>query len=707
MRAFFNEQGEGIPSVIVGAIVLSLIAAVLASAVGSAVAFGTKQATRQASDLSADSFLYRVGPEAKSGTAIFIPTHDVFGRPNSIENTPTAGGVVGDPGATAAHEFDVFQRGLNILGIGAHDSWWAYVYDATAHTVSRYAYSTRDASGIAQGVNGPSATITNVRAFNASYLPASNLPQVERTIAATGVAVPDVLIPAGFPEVYEGNRGIVLWLDTTPAQSQTTNPKLRHYVFLHTDAAPQAPHVNYTWAPPASTALVATPSSISYASNGAGGWLPGNPSNTISVYEGYYHRGFSVTPCVSGGTTIATLTGPFSKHLGADNEPNSPPSQFPGEWEQYNVSPAAAGTCTATFSSITTGAYPDNKSATVTITVATPVVPTGPLRTLSQVQFAPGVVADAGSPIRLAEWINKLLGGGVASAGGTSCTYAQLWMYDANGNNVLDTNGADGFNGTDNNGCLSSGPVKLWASEQNYGGSYFDDFSSCRTYVTISNLSWSGSSYATVTPVSATGGCQFPVYSSDKTIANGGSKLVNVIVAPPAGVSFSASAVDDICPTFNSITLATSCGLKNCPTRAGLGVTCAVAQFTLSQAPTSAATGISYTFTETISASQGAAYNGSKNWPMFAIEFPNGQYVSWALPGCSPSGSSCSESGIFTDTSVNAQSGVYHVLLVESDSDSCPGGTTTTDVNTGATIVQGCDVKLDIGQKVSGPYLSP
>lgn len=163
----------------------------------------------------------------------------------------------------------------------------------------------------------------------------------------------------------------------------------------------------------------------------------------------------------------------------------------------------------------------------------TPAATSGPLRTLAQVEFSDTSLAYNDNGMRLAMWLNKLLGGGVASAS-TGCTYAQLWMYDASGNAVLDTNGGDGFNETDSNGCLSSAPVKLWASESNYSGTFFDTNPNCRTYASIAAANWGFGSYTTVTPVASTTGCIFPVYSADRTPANGGSKNVNIIVDQPA-----------------------------------------------------------------------------------------------------------------------------------------------------------------------------
>lgn len=429
-RSFFDERGESLIQFVVGSLVGAFLLSYAASAVASTMQIGQAQTTRQTSELASDIFAQRVGPEGDSATAVFIPLHDIFGAANSVVNTPTTGSVVGEP-ANGAHEVDFMQRGLGVLGLsGLFDKWWCYYYDSANHTLVKYTYTTRSGAGLASGVSAAGATISNVRSFNASYLPASQLNQVEHYINASGAAPPDVLIQTGYPEVYEGNRGVVVWIDSTSLKSATSNPKLRHYVYLQPASAPQAPIVNYTWSPPPAQALIATPD-ITFASNGSGGWLAGNPTSTISVYEMYYHRGFTNGGCVSGGTTVATLSGPSPQIKGYDNVANNPPTSFPGEWEQYTVTPVAAGQCTVTFASSTANPDPDNKTASVTITVASPSVSfnTWPAQlTLgaggSSIGTSSGAVAYVGSEgeRRVAQLLNAALGGSTArAAGGQPC----------------------------------------------------------------------------------------------------------------------------------------------------------------------------------------------------------------------------------------------------------------------------------------------
>jgi len=184
--------------------------------------------------------------------------------------------------------------------------------------------------------------------------------------------------------------------------------------------------------------------------------------------------------------------------------------------------PASATTCTIEVSD-------QYNEPWVDVAFNLPAAPPGPLSTLSSVEFNPSAVADLSTPWHVAEWINHLLGGGVAEAGGTSCSYAQLYYYNASGTSVLDANGVDGFNATDSNGCVTNGQVRLWATESNYSGSFFDQ-SNCSNYATISLASWTVGSYSTITPIASTTGCAFPVTSTAQTVANGGAKYTNVIV---------------------------------------------------------------------------------------------------------------------------------------------------------------------------------
>jgi hypothetical protein len=475
MRNFFDERGDAMTKFVIAALVVSLVAVFLTSGLTKGVAFGIEQSTRDTSELAQTRLLEQTLPaEADSATSVFIPSHDIFGQPNAVVNVPTAGGVIGEPVA-GAHEIDFFQRGYGILGaLGVFDKFWAYYYNANTNQIVRYDYASRNAACLATGVSLPGTTWSNIKKMTAGYLPASQLPLVDKYLSSTGATPQDVTLQSGFCEAIEGNKGVVVWVDGTPANSPVTNPKWLQYAYLLPSSAPGSVNVNFTWQPPASGPLLAAPNIVFNYNSSSGGWLPGVPSSTITVQETNYHRGFSRTPCVQGATTIATVSGPVNQLLGADSAANNPPATFPGEWEQYNVTPVSSGACTVTFQSLTTGPFADNKSASVTITVAATPPPALPFNSWPQ-QLVVGsggasvgttsgtVVASAASRdpmVAFGPVLNALLGGGVArAAGGAPCfalgqtlgggvdnslppqVSAQLGMYvDSNGCEV-DANG--------------------------------------------------------------------------------------------------------------------------------------------------------------------------------------------------------------------------------------------------------------------------
>ena len=164
-----------------------------------------------------------------------------------------------------------------------------------------------------------------------------------------------------------------------------------------------------------------------------------------------------------------------------------------------------------------------------------PAAATGPLVTLGKIIFEPGSLAYDAPAQRLARGLNALLGGAAADAQSAGCSYAQLYLQDG----TLDTNGKDGFNATDGNGCVTDGTVRLWASEANYpAGNTFDALNppsnGCRGYIALSGYSWYPSQFLTLTPLAGTVGCTIDVASQDRNQTNGGSAAVSAVVfAPP------------------------------------------------------------------------------------------------------------------------------------------------------------------------------
>ena len=171
-----------------------------------------------------------------------------------------------------------------------------------------------------------------------------------------------------------------------------------------------------------------------------------------------------------------------------------------------------------------------------------PAAATGPLVTLGKIVFEPGSLAYDAPAERLARGLNAFLGGAAADAQSATCSYAQLYLQDGS----LDTNGKDGFNATDGNGCVTDGTVRLWATEANYNGMFSELFpasNGCRNFVSVGPRQWAPRSYATVTPVTGTNGCLIQVYSQDQTPGNGGAPNVStVVLAPPCIRGFTCYA---------------------------------------------------------------------------------------------------------------------------------------------------------------------
>ena len=164
-----------------------------------------------------------------------------------------------------------------------------------------------------------------------------------------------------------------------------------------------------------------------------------------------------------------------------------------------------------------------------------PAAATGPLVTLGKIVFEPGSLAYDAPAERLARGLNAFLGGAAADAQSATCSYAQLYLQDGS----LDTNGKDGFNATDGNGCVTDGTVRLWATEANYPASNtFDAFdpagTGCRGYVALSGSLWHQGQFVTSTPLQGTAGCTINVESEDRNQTNGGNAAISaVVLAPP------------------------------------------------------------------------------------------------------------------------------------------------------------------------------
>ena len=156
--------------------------------------------------------------DAATAFAVFVPTKDVFGNPNSAP----------------AHEFDYYARAED-----GSEAWWAYTFDAANGTIRRWDYQP-GANGAANlvgamdrqsGAIDPAASypaITGVKSFAAHTLEANELtasvnafaPVISQLVGATGMtpaAEPVGFVPASNQartDLYGGNTTVEVSLTT-------------------------------------------------------------------------------------------------------------------------------------------------------------------------------------------------------------------------------------------------------------------------------------------------------------------------------------------------------------------------------------------------------------------------------------------------------------------------------------------------------------
>ena len=161
----------------------------------------------------------RLSEEARSSTAVFIPTTDVLGNSNTGSST---------------HEVDFFRR----LSAGG-DAYVAYTLDAASGVVTRYEYSL--AAGTVAILHSDQAA-TAIAAFVPTRMTASATGDV--VDAAT---VNDVSILYGTPGVVGGNDVVTVNIQASTSGGLTPAPIVVH---LASRAAPTAVSVLVPAAPP-------------------------------------------------------------------------------------------------------------------------------------------------------------------------------------------------------------------------------------------------------------------------------------------------------------------------------------------------------------------------------------------------------------------------------------------------------------------------
>lgn len=171
----------------------------------------------QSGTITLEQELDRMRADAASAYAVFVPTNDIFGKPNAAQH-----------GATG-HELDFYTK----TDVG-DEAYWVYEWDPGARTLQRYDYDVSATTGLPQDIgvadratgaidaNGHYPALTGVSSFSAQSVFASELaaqPNIfgkvlSGLISAAGVspsAEPVGFVPANGipnPDLYGGNTTV-------------------------------------------------------------------------------------------------------------------------------------------------------------------------------------------------------------------------------------------------------------------------------------------------------------------------------------------------------------------------------------------------------------------------------------------------------------------------------------------------------------------
>ncbi len=313
------------------------------------------------------------------GSILFVPSKDVFGNSQPVGLVPITPGPNGtgtegiaNPGA---HEADEYNRDAQHVG-----HWIGWYYDAAKHEIDGYRYAYRDANGNAVGLNStPFVRLPGIAWFSASYLLASQLPQVDAFIYGADqhaglpacpadnqvhewegptVSQPtapcqpfDVLIPMGFPGVYGGNRAVVMDMEGMPPSGAPAYPfgqgpsDLRLHLEAMSAIVPLHRVVTVYYSPPPAGALNVSPLYMEYRQD-TQTWVDSSKNalaagDAVAVSESWYARPWTATQssCTMNGSAVdptqvfSLAGGATSQSAGvyavADTPHRSPASPWP------------------------------------------------------------------------------------------------------------------------------------------------------------------------------------------------------------------------------------------------------------------------------------------------------------------------------------------------------------------------------------------
>jgi hypothetical protein len=218
------KLAEVLAGALIGAI---LLWAVLAFA-DRAIASGQGLNARMQASTGAAHLVERLGSEASSALAVYVPASDVFGNGNAD-----------------GHEVDFYAQD------GSHRPYlWAYTYDASASSVTCYAIAIGSAPIAGEVVSG-------IDAFTATAVVANDLSNAASNAydpLFAGANAPDV--PYAFPgelAATGGNRLVALSLRASGVNRR---------IMLASADAPTAFTVVVTYTPSPAPAITATPAPL-------------------------------------------------------------------------------------------------------------------------------------------------------------------------------------------------------------------------------------------------------------------------------------------------------------------------------------------------------------------------------------------------------------------------------------------------------------
>lgn len=194
------KRGYSLVEVMATIAVLGLLLFAVGAAVTHVLDAEMLGAGRQNVLRSSDELAVRMTEEARSSTAVFVPSTDVLGQPNS--------------GQSGGHEVDFFRKTSN-----GGTSYVAYFFDASSGTVTRYEY--------VPSQSGSQIINKDLLAERIAALGAVRVTPGSVGSIVGGANVKPVNVYYGAPELMGGNGIVAVSIDAGTAQ------RINHHIDVH------------------------------------------------------------------------------------------------------------------------------------------------------------------------------------------------------------------------------------------------------------------------------------------------------------------------------------------------------------------------------------------------------------------------------------------------------------------------------------------